>query len=619
MSKSKAHPDLHLSKLELLPLRARITARAVCEPDCPRDVIESFKRLLKATADAKHEAPLFLPAVFTLLHPSKIPASQQLDDLSPALEALIGDLAAYVHFILAMVDPTTNLAYIHVWLRLFPWVDFFSTYSTYLPLQCTRPLGRSFLRTFMLMGIRAVETDDDRIHIMSVGHEPRFWLVLARAWCEVLDAETGRAQDEYLDAIHLFLQSPSTLDLGALQEGSGGTPSTMGYLIARDLKAVVTQDAGPHNAGCLPFFTFEGLHVSIHLVHVLLEAAATTPASFLAFLDALLVAGFVPSLIRAAYLLTVPFKEDHINTLPRRQAAQQSLLTALRIMLIQKEIFLEALSQGLLTSLVATARCETSPTDLLSEIFSEVLIPALTDPVVLLPLSQALQGFSETEVFQTRITTRTSFRDFVDLANRRLEILSLWNTAQSSGRLCDGFEGMIFTLSAIPCTIVGNKHTRPLRRCAGCTLRCYCSTACQRGDWVEGGHRKTCVGYSGVATELATWSTPRTRSFLRFLMQADYTAHRTPNPTTPHPHIVLFDYRINVRQDTSACAPVEIRHFDNLLEEELLAVLKPLVPPLIWDDLLSRWQRDLVAGIRWNVWLLTRRESTEWFIHRVVA
>ncbi|KAJ7061192.1 hypothetical protein C8F01DRAFT_1369423 [Mycena amicta] len=606
MSKSKAHPDLHLSKLELLPLRARITARAVCEPVCPRDVIESFKRLLKATADAKHEAPLFLPAVFALLHPSKIPASQQLDNLSPALEALIGDLAAYVHFILAMVDPTTNLAYIHVWLRLFPWVDFFSTYSTYLPLQCTRPLGRSFLRTFMLMGIRAVETDDDRIHMMSVRNEPRFWLVLARAWCEVLDAETGRAQEEYLGAIHLFLRSP-TLDLGALQEGSGGTPSAIGYLIARDLKAVVTRDARPHHAGCLPLFTLEGLHVSMHLLHVLLEAAAATRASFLAFLDALLVAGVVPSLIRAAYLLTVPLKEDHIDTLPRRQSAQQSLLTALRIMLIKKEIFLEALSQGLFTSLVATARCETSPTDLLSEIFSEVLIPALTDPVVLRSLSQALQGFPETEVSQTRITTRTTFRDFFDLANRRLEILSLWNTAQSSGRLCDGLK----------CTILGNKHTQPLRRCAGCTLRCYCSTVCQRSDWIEGGHRKTCVGYSGLATELATWSTPRARSFLRFLMQADYTAHRTPNSTTTRPHIVLFDYRITVRPDTSACAPVEIRHFDNLLEEELLAVLKPLVPPLIWDDLLSRSQRDIVAGIRWNLWLLTRHERTEWFIHRV--
>ncbi|KAJ6481324.1 hypothetical protein C8R47DRAFT_595547 [Mycena vitilis] len=121
------------------------------------------------------------------------------------------------------------------------------------------------------------------------------------------------------------------------------------------------------------------------------------------------------------------------------------------------------------------------------------------------PLRQ-MRAFTPTVRVSQTSAMYKEWRSFLDLVDERGAFLDLFESgAHTISRACDSLE----------CGVIRDKAQ--FKRCGGCLQTYYCGEACQRADWVVGGHRGAC----GLKPDNRVMRT-RDRDFLRALLHRDY-------------------------------------------------------------------------------------------------
>ncbi|KAF7288950.1 hypothetical protein MIND_01411400 [Mycena indigotica] len=586
------HPDLHLARLDVLPIRPRVLARRVCVRDPPRDTVEAFKTMLGDLSSGSSEATYLLPALYFLLDTASIPPVEQLAELSPALEKAVADWAAYLAFFLAKVDPKPGPAYTATWLRVFPWIEFFGTYGPSLP---TTPLGPAFVQAFLSHGAEARVIGLDGINVsfsFLVGQELAAMFNSAR-----IVEETGA--DDARTIVFAFIdpgkeEGTDEMDVPSFLEGAGGM-QRWAAVLGGNLRKIVRKWATPTNSW-----------VTEHMmtcIDAFVVAARTTlsvlegdEAAYDRFLDGLAAARFPAGLTTALGVLARPCDTADKSIQAFHQETQKEALILLRLFLDvgMSRTLLSCATRGLLPSLAALASANTATLvqDEVQEILNQLLFPELVNPQVVRVLAKDTE-FPIDEIPFAALRQR--FTAFIAQLKRQTELVALWaEWKQHDCRLCDG----------VACT-TQSAHNGV---CSTCHFRAYCSLGCQRSDWTTGRHREMCPEYRESSLDSDERTTPQTRSFLRFLMAEGYSQNY-PGPAAG-PNIALFDHRQGEHS-------FQGQYFDALSEA---AVLEGILDAGMWADYGARAARDVALGIGWNICLLGKQHYDRplVFIHRVV-
>ncbi|KAJ7722637.1 magnesium transporter NIPA-domain-containing protein [Mycena metata] len=175
----------------------------------------------------------------------------------------------------------------------------------------------------------------------------------------------------------------------------------------------------------------------------------------------------------------------------------------------------EGLRSGLLVSMAQCIDKLMSPTHPLYEPFVNILaeiVPGyLTSYSVLIRLERALELFKKSSL-EDRFTA--SELEGIGCFTR-ITLRAEYDESHRSVKICD----------SLSCCEV--KYKVDLRRCSQCMNMYYSSPECQKEDWVSRGHGQLCWSLPTKAVHKGgTDASTREKSFLRFLLQADYLTHK---------------------------------------------------------------------------------------------
>ncbi|KAF7289814.1 hypothetical protein MIND_01355700 [Mycena indigotica] len=617
MSRSVPHPDLHLARLDALSLRARIIARRVCVRDCPRDATDAFKGFLRDLPADSPDVNYLLPALFFLLDPSNVPTAGEIELAN--LEAVINDFATYIQFTLAKVDPYPTPAYTAMWLRLFPWIDFFDTYRSALPAACTRPLGRTFARLYLVNGVEADATDLKGLRLPTIWTQPRFSYVVGKEMAAMFDRIGDSSVVEQASMVHTaFFASKSgdayNIDIYSFLDGAtGGSAQQWAATLTNSFRRTVRAVAGRRliNAEAIMLITtiIGTAHDTLSLLKDSEEGNLPVVGDFV---RGLLDTKCVDPLTQAVGILALPGHPHEAREIePTRQEAQFQVLVLLRMLLDVhlRYVPLLSVSHGLLSALGATAGLNllADAEEIVRYIITGVLQPALTNPQIVSALAQDTSDSAQRLNQYQQSILRPQFDVLIAGIERQSLRVPRWMVkAERPGRVCDGFH----------CIVVGEKRT--FRQCTGCNYRLYCSVPCQHSDWTTGNHRNMCRAYLSLSTGLASLTLASTRSFLRFMMNEEYVRDHAGSAGSP-PNIAMFDYRGESGNT--------VRYLDSLTTSRAVTVSSPGLSGFyeaLEADYVQRAARDAEVGVGWNICILRRMGSDSdsdgafTFVHRIL-
>ncbi|KAJ7920545.1 hypothetical protein B0H13DRAFT_2421808 [Mycena leptocephala] len=174
----------------------------------------------------------------------------------------------------------------------------------------------------------------------------------------------------------------------------------------------------------------------------------------------------------------------------------------------------DAIAAGLLRAIIrASVACdgvEDLEETALWRLLYKLLPAATVYRTVLSQLESQLPGIEDIineQAFQTSRMFR-NWEYFVDMAQDRIDLMNeLKSEEHVSLKACDNMN----------CGVIQAKEE--FRRCSHCQRVFYCSTACQRLDWVTGGHRDMC--HYICVTRLKNPISTRDLTFMRFLVAND--------------------------------------------------------------------------------------------------
>ncbi|KAF7288966.1 MYND-type domain-containing protein [Mycena indigotica] len=635
MSRTVPHPDLHLARLELLPLRPRVRPShrrvlgrnsrrysslrdAYAWAIAPADAVKAFKAILDELPPGSRETSHMFPALYFLMDPATIPPAEEVAELAPSAEAAMADGAAYLAFFLEKVGPAKTAPYTALWLRMLPWVDFFNTYGEFL---AATPLRVTFVQLFLSLGADARITDLRGLRIPSIWENPRFSFLLGQALAAMFDSKTivdGAIADEARSLIFRFIEARSPhgdINVENFLEGVGGA-GQWALVLGHNLRKITRRWAGrshvsPRAMTCIDAFVLAA--------RTMLDVAERQADNSLDadFVDGLVDARYIAGLTTALGILALPRSDPTDDLEDLHQEMQNQALLLFRRLLgedLSAVLLQSAVSNGLLSALVALARSVTDEftevEEEVTEILQDVLLPELLDPQIITALAKDMR---DTKVEQSlpRVPSLEVRQLFVTLLTRVKvleECLSLWAVRKvRDRRLCD----------AVGCT---SNDKAEQRACSVCGFRRYCSVACQRADWTTGGHRAMCAAYREANTELQDCSTAPTRSFVRFLMAREY-ARDHPAPSRG-PAVAVFDYRqqkTGSESEPGATGPrpfVSGADFTGL--RDAAEILEGLVEPDVWADYCARATADAGFGVGWNICVVERQGDALVYVHRVL-
>ncbi|KAJ7055593.1 hypothetical protein C8F01DRAFT_1373524 [Mycena amicta] len=223
------------------------------------------------------------------------------------------------------------------------------------------------------------------------------------------------------------------------------------------------------------------------------------------FRQALIDQGIVPVLTTSAYRLTSPPFADFFDL---SWAIQYYFRTE-----FGHNIVTESLRAGLLRAVLGWGRASLSIPlclDRLDPILT-VLSQSLVYLSVLLQLRASIDELEtplDADTFQG-LPVSEKWEAFWSLLQERWAFMKEYMARDKTA--------VLSACNSMACCVIGVKSE--FQRCGLCRESKYCSRACQRHDWHQGGHRKTC---SWTPENVNNTVSSRDRSFLRALLHEDY-------------------------------------------------------------------------------------------------
>ncbi|KAJ7153247.1 hypothetical protein C8R46DRAFT_1357153 [Mycena filopes] len=331
-----------------------------------------------------------------------------------------------------------------------------------------------------------------------------------------------------------FLRASEERTFVDMLVGAGGTALDLSSLVIKHLKVAAADLSDPTG-------DLESIFQSLACV-----LSETVVQNEIPLMESLAAQGLVESLVSLS---------TAVQALQDRIGRAVLLGTQLNITFIMKLVFqlpapqpwiVEGLRAGLLKSVAVCVEADMAGNNPLTGLFNTLLgtiLPGhLTSYAVVSRLEKALVRLDDsglTHRFMQPLL-RDAWTKLKTLADERIAMKIKYDgEAQRSERMCD----------SLKCNKIIAKTS--LRRCSQCLDMYYCSPECQKADWASGGHRKFCRHLpkkGGIDTST------REKSFLRFLLHADYLSHKhkilslrpeyllSDNATTDPFYVTEFDY-----------------------------------------------------------------------------
>ncbi|KAJ7162857.1 hypothetical protein C8R46DRAFT_1352718 [Mycena filopes] len=460
------HKLLRLEKLSSLPFSSRRIAQSAAKGSLP-DLIR-LMALFCSTTDMATFAGC-LPVLYVNLDPAGIPTGGNLFT-RPVQRACIA-LKGFRH-----VHGSYDGAGIDLWRRIWPWLTFLNTHRDLLPEIYVSQMNFDPLFFIFCLG-------DDEETTSFIHQSPGLYSFVADRWISLLEA---KGDDEL--RVQKFAYLANCLDLMDAHD----TPA--------NLLELVDATNGPHRFASLVvrtlslFIPDQGTRMTTDVVHFykvfasfLLEVAmadCVEGTSRVDILSALVSAGtirLVTNMIRA------------IGESSGSEELADHLLDAFELLdrLLRQGSYkgiAEALAAGLLPAIIRASIIVCRDTDdftgtALYGIMVIMLPGALVYHTVVAPLEPQLieaEPLASDPDFKASPMYK-SWRYFTQVGWDRIHLLE---------EVEEGDWRREWACNNIACGAMQDKSD--FRRCSNCQRAYYCSSACQRQDWRDGGHRDVC-------------------------------------------------------------------------------------------------------------------------------
>ncbi|KAJ7601548.1 hypothetical protein DFH06DRAFT_1262083 [Mycena polygramma] len=566
------HPSLRLSNLSKLPSALRRTATAAASGS-PRESQKLAEDIRTALVPPEYQAHL-LPPFYANLDPAEIPlilerldtASVQVEAIRARIVQVLGNLK--ILSILGRLNSVSLDAFVDLWLRVWPWIEFLDEYQDHVPgiehfsqmSEKTQLTCNEIFYIYVALLLLFRHQNEASALMDSTGGA---YVVVGKAWSHFVHRYGEDARHLY-DVCHFLsfshvlwgndrAREQNPFPFKGLITGAGGTRTDFASLVVSHLDRVVGDPD----------------------IRQIVDSGAAGPSD-----------------IHAVVLDTVsPALIDCLRCFPCHRWVTESLRAGLLRIVFSRPHFPKSgdCLRALLDPGGALSR---------STVYHSVL-SQLRSSLLEIRDRDAAAAFGDPEILE-------HWARFLALAENRFQVVDLYNTGASTFmRACDNME----------CAKIERK--RNLKRCGGCLRSYYCSQICQAEDWRRGLHRQWC-GVISLARHRDLEVRARDRSFLRALLHHDYLARREDialrhlpslkmNPSgAPH---TLFDYT------AGTCGEINLAdyqgddsHYDGdaarlvtgggRMELHFMAIFNGREEAQIWKFPLRLASTELIQGMR---------------------
>ncbi|KAJ7055554.1 Alpha/beta hydrolase family-domain-containing protein [Mycena amicta] len=473
-------------------------------------------------ANGSFNAAHLLPVYYAGLSEASIPdllARMDLPDAEVDLEFFTRKLSPVVLCLQGIVHldslkdlpsgPSPDL-----WARVWPWIQFLDTHRVNLP----RLAVLSEINPMLLV----LALGKDTATAVLIRATPGLRIFICRVWADSFDqaqlvptplAGAFEIICAYMYNISITIAAEHEFE-EAIQ-GSGGSKTSLARLCVRHIEMCLLKSKSNTISAW-----------SIRNVFSFAQARCEVDASFR---QILIDEGIVPTLTAVACRLSAPPFTTDDNVFNGSWAIRYYLRTP-----FGHSIVTAALRAGLLHAMLAWGRLSLSKPQCLDQVDHILIIlsQSLVYLSVLLQLKVSnteLETPLDADTFQ-RLPVSEKWEAFWSLLQERWAFMTEYLERDKAS---------VKSACMACCAIKGKSE---LQRCSGCRSFQYCSRACQKHDWRQGGHREACSLRPASASDDIVVSR-RDTSFLRALLHEDYLRMRAR---------LLHDELVYLRSNPSA-------------------------------------------------------------------
>ncbi|KAJ6549533.1 hypothetical protein DFH09DRAFT_1169002 [Mycena vulgaris] len=522
------HPALRLSVLHELPFDAQRTAlAAACGSE---EDLRAIQRLVRDIPwDDREKSRLFLPVFYANLDRAKIPIGVELDDPSMFAAGPVHSAMTSLREIhsMALLIPLPSGIFSDLWPKLWKWLEFFDSYHF---ADDEAGPGVGFVKLISLF----LPNKNSGVILTST---PGFRRMVARSW--IIPLRTANPAVAFgFDGLSIILHSKglvtSLADTEEFMDGAGGGIDDLASLIVGYVDRMAQDNFGLEGE----IFDFiENVETSLGFT----RPTGPKDPKVGPLCSALCSAGIVKSLTRMIHTLMRSNESPYTTHIPHLIPKAVHLLITLFLTASGSRMIPDALRNGLLYVVVSCSTVDQFNDDL--TMLVKVLSCSLVSYATLLVLEDSLatvKEFAKSPRFLSS-TVFNHWKTFTELSEERLVLFRNFNeAAQKRRKACDN----------VQCGEIGDDSL--FKRCSICKSCYYCSSRCQKTDWLAGEHRKFCQSYPCFRLSERQPIGVRELAFMRTLLNHDYTEMRlavytkqaffmAQNPATPF--FTLFQSR----------------------------------------------------------------------------
>ncbi|KAJ7605635.1 hypothetical protein FB45DRAFT_1069186 [Roridomyces roridus] len=486
------HPSLNTAALLSLPPALRKSAFAALGGTSA----DLLKMIREAKNGPKSTWILLLPVFYAHLNPAKAQQLQPSEVLGSADAELVLLAFLAVHG-LNTIGEIPQAACPDIWPGLWQWTQLMMQHHYCIPAHVIKHPREGPILAFIVMG-RIYRICDDACR-KAIAAEPGTRVTVARVWA-ILSRDNewtpGLQIDAYaavLDFINVGMDLQNRQHHDDLVEGSGGSLRDLATVIVNFVPYIMTKETRASN------------QFLIRAMSIIRETDQLREG----FRDLVLQRGIVTAFVIALRKMTT-----HALLTPG-QALDDGFKVLISLVFQSRYHlwFIESLRAGFLRLFASALE---NPQLITLEVLRGSILSYLTLFLpyrsVLVELRWALADMdAHMDLTRARgFKAWDAWKSFMEVYNLFLSMVAAHDSRDRVPmRACDNVE----------CDLVSVKGD--LKRCACCESVYYCSTDCQRLDWMRG-HRKTCAAIRAHSLENPDSLTSRDRSFFRTIVHEVY-------------------------------------------------------------------------------------------------
>ncbi|KAJ7186148.1 hypothetical protein C8R46DRAFT_1185613 [Mycena filopes] len=462
-------------------------------------------RLVVRRLQRSHKELGFLPVLYHLLDPSKIPSDTEMDRESLTEATLTTITAAFLALEGLSILPPPLEAHADLWPRVWPWVQFLDVYHPRIPEAPTTDVlhSRFFSAVVRLMHKDAV-TREVSVTTEQIVLTPRVGVLMAQAMGSYYRNPNPVSLVGFRNVAQFLLVSSSFRrgDFAKLIEGAGGEASLATFVVHL-LNYVLTTDntksATAVNLACV-------LRLCVRSTDHTWMAALFAQKGLQTIFSVLL---FLEDMLRST-------RPAELHTLREPFGSAWATFTIIVLHNPGYIAVAAAIDAGVIPLVVSIAQRRIDWTEsFLRMLVVRVLLPATVYYPILSRLQDIIPAL-KTQTDSPAFVSSFLHEDWDKLVKITVERLEIKRKVDSGTHVaykaCDNLD----------CAKIRAKST--FKRCSGCEFAHYCSKECQIIHW-RSSHRKDCDP-SGSRLGGPDYCTARDRSLLHAIVSHDYEQYK---------------------------------------------------------------------------------------------